>query len=196
MNDIVAIIRAECSEILEFYRNGGGLLYRGSKDKPSIFRRDVRQDRIPANTPEAIHHATDEALTALGFTAIRSNSLFVTSKPNIAGFYGPAYVILPMNGFAFTYWRNAQDFFAHLNAVIEAAGWDGIDSLLFGDEEAMAWAVDNIARIVDAAEPAADGLDDAVKSGNEIMVASPSYWAIGIEEWEGLREALCKRKGA
>ena len=99
-------IRQHCSDVLKDIQAVGRYLYRGlrvSGQGTSVFVGQSRQDRKPKDTVSIVSAFFDRALDKNGFTALRSNSIFVTSDRSNAQAYGALYAIFPMNGFNFTY---------------------------------------------------------------------------------------------
>lgn len=116
----IKILQKECSQILEIYNKSEGVLYRGSPtEKPSFFKAEIRQNRHPRDSSRIIQSFVEYVMKRLNIKARRNNSLFVTSRIEMAYEYtadaaietDPArlFVIFPTNGFNFTWAENASD---------------------------------------------------------------------------------------
>lgn len=99
----------ECSDILDLYKNSSHFFYRGFADQvPNIFSSVPRGDRLPKDSLLWLSQLFDYGLVKMGFKALRSNSIFVTSSHGTAKIYGDTYIIFPVNGFDYT-WTNSRD---------------------------------------------------------------------------------------
>ena len=100
----------DCSDIINVYHNNPNqYFYRGYVDNlPSVFRDTPRPDRKPKDSMLWLSQLFDLALHKLGFKALRSNRIFVSSSLITTKAYGTPYFIFPVNGFDYTYtkWRD------------------------------------------------------------------------------------------
>lgn len=94
-----------CSEYLQYAKSAGErVLYRGSGNYGGYFRGNTLQNRQPKDSNKYMTKVWDHLLRSLGFTAIRSNSIFCTSdRAHAEGFGNKLYCIFPINGFKYTY---------------------------------------------------------------------------------------------
>lgn len=199
MTDNIKIIREECSEILSIYRKAGKVLYRGMKGKPSVFRRTIRTNRVPAATPVELHDATDARLIELGFDARRSNGMFCTACTDTAGIYGDLYVVLPFNGFKFTYWKEAWDFFEFLDDVLDSEGLVTFKEMWAEgewDDDSIAYLTTNLNQIIDMAGPTSESMLEAINLENEVMISGEGYWAIAVDQWDAMLPELISKSAA
>ena len=103
---IAEYIKKHCSDILDLYRSNGRVFYRGSTSPSSdsyAFVSQSRQDRRPKDSARDTTIYFDNVLSSAGFTALRSNSIFVTSRISFAEKYGDVFMVFPFNGFTYTY---------------------------------------------------------------------------------------------
>jgi hypothetical protein len=101
---IVDFLQQNCSQFLNIYSKNDLRLYRGmGGPKKLIIKGKPRVYRKPLNTPLIIQRKIDKNLSKCGFTALRSNSIFATSKQKDAYMYGNPYIIFPYNFFSFTW---------------------------------------------------------------------------------------------
>jgi hypothetical protein len=106
-----ALIEQNCSDALSVMKETGKLLYRGIRRRSAqfpIFHGRSRENRKTLDSSEKTQLTIDFYLGNSGFTALRSNSIFCTSKSSFATNYGTVYLIFPFNGFDFT-WSEVID---------------------------------------------------------------------------------------
>lgn len=104
------IIEKECSDILKIYRSTGKYLYRGEKDAKmnTVFKAGIHPERIPVQMDPSTHTKFKNAMIAAGFRAHRGNSIFTTGNTGTASEWGKTFIILPTNGFDYT-WFDYDD---------------------------------------------------------------------------------------
>jgi hypothetical protein len=98
---LVKTIAKECSQVISVYRKTDTVLLRGTNGKPKAFMGRSWNNREPKDSSTDAQKLYDMALKSMGFTALRSNSIFTTSDTGQASNYGDVYYIFPKNGFAF-----------------------------------------------------------------------------------------------
>lgn len=102
-------IEQHCSEFLKVVQETQRFLFRGQNDaRLPIFVGHPRANREPKDSDPEAQQLADKYLTAMGFKALRSNSIFTTSSQRHAADFGTVYVIFPKNGFDFT-WSTKHD---------------------------------------------------------------------------------------
>lgn len=119
-----SFIEKNCSEYLSAVKEANGkLLFRGQDDAShSVFVAHPRADRKPRDSDPDAQQLIDKYLSALGFKALRSNSLFATSSVSQASEYGTPYAIFPKNGFKFTWSTKHKDLVINsVSDVVDAA---------------------------------------------------------------------------
>lgn len=104
------IIEKECSDILKIYRSTGKYLYRGEADAKmnTVYKAGIHPERIPVQMDPSTHTKFKKAMIATGFKAHRGNSIFTTGDVGIASTWGKTFIILPTNGFDFTWFDYNQ----------------------------------------------------------------------------------------
>jgi hypothetical protein len=104
-NAVADQIERDCTQYLASVKQAGRFLYRGEGgDTPWMFLGRSRQNRPPLHSSAQAQQYFDQCLKKLGFTALRSNSVFATSDYAHAKRFGKPYVIFPMDhGSAYTY---------------------------------------------------------------------------------------------
>lgn len=119
---IAKFIMKHCSEFLEVAKSTKNFLYRGDSNHiEDFFIGRTKEDRNPLNSMPHEQIGFDAAIANLGFKALRSNSIFCTTKRMWAASYGRCYIIFPMNGFDFTWSPNVSDFY---QANFRIRDWD------------------------------------------------------------------------
>jgi hypothetical protein len=106
------VILANCGDALAVMKQIDKSLYRGMSGlrvKPFTGMPPV--DRIPTTSDPKVQQAVDEILRAGGFNALRSNSIFCSSDIRQAKIYGHVFMILPYNGFDFTWSDTVHDLY-------------------------------------------------------------------------------------
>jgi hypothetical protein len=103
---LVQTIQKECSQALSAFKSTGKILFRGLKksktNTPAYVGRSWNERKTMNSEPEG-QKVFDYALQKMGISALRSNSIFTTSDSNQAGGYGNLYIIIPKNGFQFSW---------------------------------------------------------------------------------------------
>jgi len=162
-SEIVDLIKRDCKIFLD--TKPSGLLYRGMTGKPNrSFKQSVRQDRRPRNMPPEVSTAIDNWFNEnFGFKA-RSQGVFVTGEFDDARSYGKPFAVFPIGAFPFVWSNDVGDLF-HLMHNVDP---------------------DEVASELDTAGYQDSEMDDAIKSGNEIMIGCKAYYAVPItSEAEG-----------
>lgn len=128
-----------CSEIISIMQNTGKSLQRGVRGKfDLVFYEKTPINRNPLSTKEVYNTQINKQLQAAGFKALRSNSIFCKSS-NPGRFYGPTYLIMPINGFDYTWCQTAYDLTITYNLDIDPDQVDyklslDFDKSLFNDD--------------------------------------------------------------
>jgi hypothetical protein len=102
------ILTRHCTQAITAYRSAGDMLYRGMKTDLPQFRAASHESRVTRDSCRSVTKYFDQLLAECGMTALRSNSIFATSRLSMVEEFGKAYVIFPVDGFRFTY-TNQQD---------------------------------------------------------------------------------------
>jgi hypothetical protein len=141
---LVQTIQKECSQALKAFKSTGKILFRGLKknktNTPAYVGRSWNERRT-LNSSEEAQKVFDYALQKMGISALRSNSIFTTSDSNQAKGYGNLYIVIPKNGFQFSWTLGDPDM------VIDDA------SVLY-NSDMINDIMDNIDRLVDAGKMA------------------------------------------
>jgi len=132
VQQLFAKMKVECSDFIKTLHLTGPsyYLYRGIKgfDKPA-FVAQSRSDRKAKDSSPAVAKMFDKMLSELGYKALRSNSIFVTSSDSSAGSYGTVYMIFPRNGFNYTYTKH-RDLILDNNSMSDVVDKDEMQKFL------------------------------------------------------------------
>jgi len=143
---LVQTIKKECSQALKAFKYTHKVLFRGVKkgktNTPAYVGRSWNE-RKTMNSSEEGQRIFDYALQKMGISALRSNSIFTTSDSNQAGGYGNLYIIIPKNGFQFSWAIHEPDM------VMD-------DVSILYKEAAVDVIMDNIDKLVEAGKMADD----------------------------------------
>lgn len=104
-SEISQLIERDCQQYLSEVKKSQKWLYRGIKKSTNdIFLGSSSLKRKPKDSAAICQQIFDECLIKLGFTALRSNSIFAISDLEWARHFGKAYVVFPIDGKStFTY---------------------------------------------------------------------------------------------
>jgi hypothetical protein len=109
---LIQTIQKECSQVLTAYKATGKVLFRGLKkgktNTPAYVGRSWNERKTMNSDPEG-QKLFDYALQKMGISALRSNSIFTTTDSKQAGQYGNLYIIIPKNGFQFSWALHEDD---------------------------------------------------------------------------------------
>lgn len=95
-------VQKECSDIIKVYKTSRKRLSHGTDDVGEILYGVTRDNREPHHTPIEIQKNVDEKLAAMGFTALRSNSLFCSVGWTDTEYGDNTYDVFPGNGFTYS----------------------------------------------------------------------------------------------
>lgn len=113
-------IEKNCGEFLTAARAANKLLFRGQSDSEHpVFVGYPRENRRPKDSSAEAQQLFDQYLSALGFKALRSNSIFTSSDDIQAGNYGTVYAIFPKDGFSFTWSTKETDLVMHSISYVD-----------------------------------------------------------------------------
>lgn len=109
-SDISQLIERDCQQYLSEVKKSQKWLYRGIKKSTNdIFLGSSMHRRKPKDSTAICQQIFDECLTQLGFTALRSNSIFAISDLEWARHFGKAYVVFPIDGKSTFTYTNHKD---------------------------------------------------------------------------------------
>ena len=129
------LIVPNCSLSVESCRIAEKLMYRGFNSSQPVVRGMSHRNRVPLDSDEELSARFDMFLKKLGFTALRSNSIFVTSNFITAKYFGTPYIIFPINGYDYTYTAYMDLTFNPESKVTLGNDWMTNDDLaVFRDE--------------------------------------------------------------
>jgi hypothetical protein len=195
-NRIYTELTKTCGEFLSVTRTFGGCLYRGSSNflnphRSSAFIGTAHAQRHPTDTVPEIHKFVNHALKSNGFSATRGNSIMCTSDLGMAYYYASGvskntYIIVPFDGFEYTWSHKYKDLWASLlsrtPAQTVASFKEFISSLQPGTENIEK-------RLIEYAEFDDKNLEQALESEHEIYIKG-KYYAFSYEYYRPLIDLI------
>lgn len=95
---IAKLIKKDCkpylNDVIRIYKNY--FFYSGRNDSRDFLKKDVRQDRVPRDTPPEIHEFLDEWFKRKFGVRARSQSVFCSFYESDADGYGNIYYVFPV----------------------------------------------------------------------------------------------------
>lgn len=117
--DLIKFINDKCGPYLQANPKWKtNPLYRGMNYEDPYIIKQIRSNRKPLDTLPYLQKIYDDALSAGGIIAKRSNSIFCTGDKASANFYGLLYVVFPIGDFDFTYSATIRDLTSQHNEFI------------------------------------------------------------------------------
>lgn len=158
-----ALIKKDCQPWLSQTNNGRLVAYRGfGNETPELaFSKKVRKNRHPLDSDPGTHQLFNQIIANTGKVANRSNSVFVTSRKNLASTYsytGEPHIILPVGNFNYTYSPKVNDWYHFAESMNEE------DILEFFSKPGVILGDDGT-------------LQKALKSSTEIMLSASRIYA-------------------
>jgi hypothetical protein len=123
-------IEKTCGQYLKDVKETRKFLCRGQHDASQpVFIAHPRADREPKDSGKKASQQVDAALSASGFKALRSNSIFTSADYDQASNYGDVFAIFPKDGFSFTWSTKHDDLVINnLSDFIDADNEDNVSS--------------------------------------------------------------------
>lgn len=170
-DELMEMVRRDCSQMLNYMAGTGMALYRGvTRDYHDVFEAEITSNKNPIHpdAPPELTDAVNDWLTKYNFRANRSNCLYVTSYIDQAEMYGTPYIILPHDGFSYTWFANSGDLYNDLVAWLPKGS----------PKEAVQDFIENsLDDFMISLKPLNGDLTQAMAMGNEIMIANAKFYA-------------------
>jgi len=186
----------ECSEAVSLIKKTNKFMIRGTHGRNTntgIFKDVIRPDRLSRDTNAIISSFIDEWLVEHNFTAIRSNSLFVSSNWIQANQYGTLYIIFPKNGFKYTWFEKSADlydtvsnplFFERARILydieIKNPQKTNQEIIKLANEHIKNKLNDDMIKI----SPTTSNIEKALKKKNEIMITGVDYYGVNYRMYK------------
>jgi hypothetical protein len=175
------VLVRECSDYLAAVHSAKRLLYRGvsgnNLDAPAAFVSAPWKERRPTGMKLYQQKKVDWWFKKAGFTALRSNSVFVSSNDGNAESFGDLYCIVPKNGFSFTWSPVIED----LNYIADVSEP--------GQARLSVASVVMDPNFVQRFKYSNTDLVAAIKSGHEVAI-NGIYYAFSMDYYQELAQAL------
>ena len=195
VEDLAAILKAQCSEVLKAYKIGADPLYRGIKDADSseqVIITAIRKDRKPVEMKGNWHEILHQAFIEYGLKATRKNAIFCTTSKRLAEDWGNVYIIFPKDGWSVTIFEKFVDdyTFYKLSALKHHRAIEDAKS----NQEKYDYIGDCLSDMKAKNVTTAEGLGKVIAAGYEdILLTGSSY--IGVKLGSPLLPKLSKLLG-
>lgn len=179
------ILEKNCSEILKVYKSAGKFLYRGVKaGNVATIKARVRTDRKPRYLHPKLQELADEVAKEMGAKALRGNSLFCSTKEDIAGTWGDAYIVFPRNGFEVTFFEGMKDDYMYSLLAYDVG---------LGDDDGSADRIEKTKKEIEKlfiskkiSTKKSDMAQAMTSKTTEYLIAVDSYFGLNVEFFDDL----------
>jgi hypothetical protein len=184
---LTTFIQEKCSDALQSMQSANQFLYRGIRGGAPAeeFVGRSRDDRRAKSSGYELQRNIDNALKMGGFKALRSNSIYTISNIGVASWYGPAtgiYIVFPINGFDFTWSPKVEDLYVDIDRLYSDVPIHVKSDFVYGDPNKEALEL-----FLKLAQYQQTDLDEAIMSGNEIMIHG-EYIALNAIKYKDMPE--------
>jgi hypothetical protein len=114
------LIRTQCSNFVEAYRETGKFIYRGvieaekmTSSSQLLIAADIRQDRKPVFLDQKFQKVIDSAMESLGLKARRGNSIFCTTHADTSSDWGQTYILFVKDDWTGTVFEEVKDSYVY-----------------------------------------------------------------------------------
>ena len=174
---VKALILRDCKK---FLKDSKGLpLYRGMAGTIGmIAKKSIRTDRVGGFI---FLNPVDELMKQSGFKAHRKNSALCTGNKNVAVGYGAVYQIFPIGDYNFSWSSVVHDYFYDIRENSDSGETIKYQFVYrkMNDEDRQKWIEGWWERRKSSYKTS--NMDQAIKSGNEILLAGKEYYAVSIQ---------------
>lgn len=172
-------------------------LFRGLKTIPQgnqlLYKKDVRVDRKPTDTPVPIQQYLDQTFQQQFGVPFRSKAMYTTGSRLAASYYGTLCIVFPIGQFKYLWSSEVEDLFGRIrDRVLEQSDDESFE--LFASSISQHYQThgelthdveEMIDDILDEANYQDDQLKQAIQSRNEIMIATDQYYIIPFDDKDG-----------
>ena len=192
-------IQKDCQPYLKDLKSTEDFLYSGRKiNSPALyFKRKVRKDRKPLDTPEIIHNLLDDMFKKKFGHNLRSESLFVSKLKRVARCYGNLYVVLPIGKYSLYTNHHINDLWEKILYEIDEfyyfnmhnqelmGSYDDAIKCLWWDLEEFSKLKQTIMQVIDIAiSNYKEVLNNKItKKSPEIMLLTDEYYGINVVDF-------------
>jgi len=203
---LVELNKANTPNAKFFYRGYGGHM------NGIIQKKKTRKDRMPTDTPEAVHTLLDRSFKKKFGWRVRSQGVFTTSDKIYAGGYGLNVLFFPIGKYKYVYSPEVRDLYAHiggedlsyieviLDGYSDTAEWEYRYRDSYEDEEPDNISFEEYAEMKEEEEMDVwlDSVDKtlktykstdmskAIKSGNETVFQCSQYYIVSMSYEDAL----------
>jgi hypothetical protein len=179
VEDLAAILKAQCSDIIAAYQKAGDPIYRGIKGATDqVVITQIRQERLSLEMNPDWHEQLHKSFIKVGLKATRKNAIFCTTSTSIASDWGTPYVIFPKNGWAVTVFKEFKDSYTFYK--LSNLRWKhDVDFDEMSDDEVQKVIVDELKTMDPWSLTSSNDLATVIKEQYEdILLTGSSYIAV------------------
>lgn len=186
IDEFIERVSKECKPFL-YAKDPGQLLYRGMQIIDEIlYNKIIRKHRVPTDIPHDFHSFIDRYFKQHFDYYFRSNAMFMTSNYGFASAYGQVYAVYPVDSFQFLWSPKVKDLYPILAKIMRQKYKFDIQEFESGyDNEQIEKILNDLSNILKDLEYKNTDLDEAINSGNEIMIGGDSYHAFRVKNENG-----------
>jgi predicted oxidoreductase (fatty acid repression mutant protein) len=182
--NLAAIIRKNCSMMLEAYQESGTVLLRGMKSRVPAAITAIRPDRKSVEMADETHERLHDAFLQAGLKATRKNAIFCTTSLRIAKAWGRnTYIIFIKDGWDGTVFKNLKRDYSFYN--LQGLGWQNQDN---DKKTAIKNMADEIKKFKPISFNSTSMLVDVLEDRYEdILMTGDSYIGLRLGNRNGLK---------
>lgn len=170
------LIERDCKTWLRGCLDAGKPVYRGIKSTAPFIEKDIRQDRTAIQMSQKRHDGLHDLFQRHGFPATRKNSIFCTTRKDVAADWGEPYIVFVKDGWTGTVFENQKNNYAFYN-LAHAHDMD----------EAELEFVDMAPAKITTSTDLAKAIDD---KHFEMLITGKGYYAISPAYWKHMADLL------
>ena len=177
--EVIKMVRKDCSEALNAMIRTHNALWRGSDDSFSGYIKAFtpRTDRRPRDTKKWVHDILDEEFEKKFGWKVRSEAAFATASKSVAdGFGNRAYMFFPFDGFEIVWSDKVSDLTMKFVSVYRD---NDFRNRAEEEEKAIRKVVDGLMKTYKEGN-----IDQAIYSMNEISFKCKKYYLVDDDMWD------------
>lgn len=180
-----------CQPFLKMLKKTGyNFLYSGRQTSKDVYKRKVRKNRRPSDTPQEIHDVVDNIFKREFGVRARGNSMFASVEWRAVRYYGAPYYLFPVGKYKLIWSSKVPDLFAYIKKTLMDEFNTGVDLGGFfrgirDDEEYFEEVMSFVEmhfeeKVLPTYNETRDTSD--IKTPNEIMVITDEMWLVNSIE--------------
>jgi len=184
-------IIGDCQPFLKMLKKTGyNFLYSGRTRPGDVYKRKVRKNRRPSDTPQEIHEVVDNMFKREFGVRARGNSMFASVEWESVEYYGEPYYLFPVGKYKLIWSNKVPDLFAYIKKTLMDEFNTGVSlGDFFRDirkdeeyfEEVMSFVEMHFEeKVLPTYKETKDTSD--IKTPNEVMVMASEVWLVNSVE--------------